>query len=136
MGGGFEIDLGGGGGGGGGGGSSSGGGSGSSSSGSSSSGGSSSSSGSSGGSSSGGSSAPADPFTVDPVKRQKLSMFQSVYTSLWGEPATEDYLKAAVNAGFNQHEFEMRERRKPAFVKTEAFRDQASSLAEIALQVG
>jgi hypothetical protein len=86
--------------------------------------------------SSGGGGSSVDAFFADKVKAQKFSMFQSVYTALWGEPATEDYLKAAVNAGLNQHEFNMRERRKPAFVKTEAYRNQASELAEIVNQVG
>lgn len=126
--GGFNIDLGGGGGG-----SSSGGSSGGSSSGGSS--GGSSSSGSSS-SPSGGSSTPPDPFKSDPVKARKLAEFQSVYSSLWGEPATEEYLKAAVQAGLNRWEFEDRERHKPAFIKTNTYRDQASSLEDLLAQLG
>jgi hypothetical protein len=64
------------------------------------------------------------------VKARKLSEFGSVYSSLWGEPATEEYLKAAVGNGLNRWEFEARERSKPAFRKTKTYRDQASSIAE------
>jgi len=92
--------------------------------------------GDSGGSSGGGSSAPADPFHTDPVKARKLSEFQSVYTSLWGEPATEEYLKHAILAGANRWEFEDHERKKPAFRKTKTYRDQGSSLAGLVEQLG
>jgi len=93
--------------------------------------------GSSGGSSGGGSSSPPpDPFFQDKVKAQKYAMFQGVYNSLWGEPATEDYLKKVVNAGLNRWEFEEGERQKPAFRRTETYRDQGSSLAELLGQLG
>lgn len=88
-------------------------------------------------SSSGRSPAPApDPFFQDKVKAQKYSMFVSVYTSLWGEPPTEDYVKHAVNAGLNRWEFESGERNKPAFRKTDTYRNQASSLAELLHNLG
>jgi hypothetical protein len=118
--GGFEINLGGGGGDSGG---SSGGGSSSSSGGS---------SGSGSGSSSSGSSAPApDPFFSNKIKAQKFSTFQSTYMSLWGEPATEDYLKNAVNQGMNVWEFAAQERHKPAYRQTKTYRDRGSDLAEL-----
>jgi hypothetical protein len=88
---------------------------------------SSSSSTSSSSSSSSGSSAPA----VDPVEAAKASAFQSVYQSLWGEPATQEYLKAAVHAGLNVWEFQERERHKPAFRKTQTYRNEAESWAKM-----
>jgi hypothetical protein len=88
---------------------------------------------SSGGSSGG---SVADAFFSDRVKAQKFSMFQSEYAQLWGEPATEDYIKAAVNAGLNKWEFASRERQKPAFRHTETYRDKASALAELLHQLG
>jgi hydroxypyruvate isomerase len=63
-------------------------------------------------------------------------MFQSVYTQLWGEPATEAYLKAAAKAGLNVTEFAWRERHKPEFVQSESFRNKASSLADMLHSMG
>jgi hypothetical protein len=103
----FNVDLGGGGGGGSSGGSSGG--------------------GSTSTSSSSGSSAPA----VDPVEAAKASAFQSIYQALWGEPATQEYLKAAVHAGLNVWEFQERERHKPAFRKTQTYRTEADQWAKM-----
>jgi hypothetical protein len=111
----FNVNLGGGGGGGSSGGSSGGGSTSSSTS--------SSSSGSS-------SSAPAAP-KVDPVEAAKASAFQSIYQALWGEPATQEYLKAAVHAGLNVWEFQERERHKPAFRKTQTYRNEAEAWAKM-----
>jgi hypothetical protein len=80
--------------------------------------------------------APADPFKTDPVKARKLSEFQSVYTQLWGEPATEEYLKNAINQGANRWEFAEHERKKPAFRKTKTYRDDASARAELLHNLG
>lgn len=77
-----------------------------------------------------------DPFFADAVKVRKYQMFVSVYTTLWGEPPTEDYAKRAVNAGLNRWEFESIERKKDAFRKTETYRDEASSLSELLHNIG
>ena len=77
-------------------------------------------------SSSSGSSAPA----VDPVVAQKESLFRSIYISLWGEPPTEAYLKAAATGGLNAFEFEEHERHKPAFQKTETYAKEADSFLQ------
>lgn len=106
----------------------SGGGSGGSSSGGSSSGG------SSGGSSSS-SSAPAAP-KVDPVVAQKESLFQSIYVSLWGEPATEAYLKSAAQSGMNTFEFQAHEMSKPAFADTKTYQGKAQSVADLLSSLG
>jgi len=94
--------------------------------------GSSSSSGSSGSSSSGGSSEPA----VDPVVAQKMNLFQSIYMGLWGEPATEAYLKAAANSGLNTWEFAAAERAKPAWADTDAYKSKADELATMLANLG
>ena len=83
----------------------------------------------------GGSSAPSAP-PVDPVIARKMADFQAIYIQLWGEPATEAYLKSLANKGLNRWEFEELERNKPAFRRTETYRDQGSSLAELLAQLG
>ena len=99
----------------------------------------------SGGSTSGGSSAPAAPpmdiyvsdeFKQDAVKRQKMQSFAQLYQQLWGEPATEAYLAQAVNAGLNTWEFAEQEKSKPAFSKTETYKKQAQSLADLLSNLG
>ncbi len=104
-----------------------------------------SSSGSSGGSSSGGSSssgsssstssAPAAP-PVDPRIAQLESLFRSAYTSLWGEPPTEAYIKHAAQSGMNVTEFVDRERMKEAFKKTKTYQDEFKALLTGARQAG
>jgi hypothetical protein len=73
---------------------------------------------------------------VDPIEARKLAEFQSVYSQLWGEPATEAYLKNLISKGFNRWEMEDYERNKPAFMKTETYRDEATSLAEMLAGMG
>src|SRR5437868_2086867 len=80
-------------------------------------------------------SAPAAP-KVDPVIAEKESLFQSIYVKLWGEPATEAYLKAAANSGENTWEFTARERAKPEWADTKAYKDQAQSIADLLTQLG
>jgi len=98
-----------------------------------------------GSTSSGGSSAPAAPpmdiyvsdeFKQDAVKRQKMQSFAGIYQQLWGEPATEAYLAQAVNAGLNTWEFAEQEKSKPAFSKTETYKKQAQSLADLLSNLG
>lgn len=83
----------------------------------------------SGGSSTGGS-APAAP-PVDPIVARRESMFQQLYMQLWGEPATEAYIKSAANSGLNSWEFAAREKAKPEWSQTEAYKKQAQSLADM-----
>jgi len=90
------------------------------------------SSGSSGSSSSGGSSEPA----IDPVVAQKMNLFQSIYMGLWGEPATEAYLKSAANSGLNTWEFAAAERAKPAWADTDAYKKKAEDLATMLANLG
>lgn len=94
------------------------------------SGGSSGSSDSSSSSSSSGSSAPA----VDPVVARKVALFQSIYMSLWGEPATENYLKGFKD--MNSYEFALNERMKPAWLQTKAFKDQFANGSDLFKQIG
>jgi hypothetical protein len=109
----------------------------------------SSSSGSSGSSSSGSSSSSSsstkkpptdqyisDTFKSDAVKRQKEQMFSSIYAQLWGEPATESYLQAAVNAGLNSFEFAAREKAKPEWADTKVYQDQARQFADMFKTLG
>lgn len=65
-----------------------------------------------------------------------MAEFQSIYTSLWGEPATEAYLKKAANAGLNRWEFEEIEMNKPAFRKTKTYKDKYSSFDDLVATVG
>lgn len=65
-----------------------------------------------------------------------MAEFQAVYTQLWGEPATEAYLKNLINKGFNRWEMEDFERSKPAFARTETYREEASNLAELLGNMG
>jgi hypothetical protein len=94
------------------------------------SGGSSGSSGSS--SSSSGSSEPA----VDPIVARREAMFQSIYMSLWGEPATEGYIKSIAKGGLNSYEFSLMERSKPAWQQTKAFKDAFAARAGVLKQIG
>ena len=65
------------------------------------------------------------------------SQFQSVYQQLWGETATEAYIKSAINKGLNVWEFADKERHKPAwFRRSEAARDKSSSLAKMLHDLG
>jgi len=91
----------------------------------------------SGGSTSGGSttSAPAEP-KVDPVVQQKMSAFASIYMQLWGEPATEAYLKSAANSGMNTWEFAAAEREKPAWATTDVYQKKAADLATLLANLG
>lgn len=83
-------------------------------------------------SSSGGSSEPK----VDPVVAQKMNLFNQIYMQLWGEPATEAYLKAAANSGMNTWEFARAEREKPAWADTDAYKKKADDLATMLANLG
>ena len=98
-----------------------------------------------GGSSSGGSSGPSAPpmdtyvsdqFKQDAVKRTKMQQFAQLYQQLWGEPATEDYLAKAVNAGLNTWEFAEMERNKPAFSKTGTYKSKGQGYADVLASLG
>jgi len=102
--------------------------------------------GSSGGSSSGGyasggysyssSGSSSGSSGMDPVEAAKMSDFGSIYKELWGEPATEEYLRAAVKKGWNIWEFEDHERHKPAFLKTDTARTEAEGYFEFLRNAG
>ena len=81
------------------------------------------------------SSAPAEP-KIDPVVAQKMNLFQSIYIGLWGEPATESYLKSAVNSGVNTWEFAAAEREKPAWATTDVYKNKAEELATMLANLG
>ncbi len=61
-------------------------------------------------------------------------MFQSIYSALWGEPATEAYLKQFHD--LNSYEFALQERQKPAWLQTKAFKDQFAGGASLLKQLG
>lgn len=81
---------------------------------------------------SGGSSAPA----VDPIQARREAMFQQVYMQLWGEPATEAYIKQAANGGLNSYEFALQEKSKPAWIQTKAFKDAYDGVAGMLSRLG
>ena len=87
------------------------------------------------GSSSGGGTSSSEP-KVDPVVAQKMNLFQSIYIGLWGEPATEAYLKSAVNSGVNTWEFAAAEREKPAWATTDVYKNKAEELATMLANLG
>ena len=131
----FEIPPPGGGGGGGG--------SGGDSNGSSSSGSSSNGSSSSGGSSSGSSTPPEpqDPYDawygkLAAREKKSVSILDSVYQSLWGEPAPLAVLQEAVNQGLNRWEFEEAQKRNSAWWNTEAAEDQAYAFDLLLAKLG
>ena len=98
----------------------------------------------SGGSSSSGSSAPAEP--KDPydawytklasMDKQRVPILQSVYQSLWGEPAPLAVLQAAVEQGLNRWEFEEVQKKNPAWWKTDAAQDSAHPMDLFLEQLG
>lgn len=103
------------------------GGTGGSSSGGSSSGGSS----SSGSSSSGGSSAPSDPYTawytdLDPIEKKRVSLMDSTYTQLMGEPAPLAILQQAVGQGLSTSQF------RQMIVTDDAFWTDSTAAQEVA----
>jgi hypothetical protein len=118
--------------------------SGGSSGGGSSSGGSSSGGSSDSGSSSSGSSAPAEPQDpyeawygkIGAIDKKRVSVFDSVYQSLWGEPAPLAVLQAAVAQGMNRWEFEEAQKRNPAWWKTDAAQDAAHPMDLFLEQLG
>ena len=109
-----------------------------------SSGGGSSSGGSSDSGSSSGSSAPAEP--KDPydawytklasMDKQRVPILQSVYQSLWGEPAPLAVLQAAIEQGLNRWEFEEVQKKNPAWWKTDAAQDAAHPMDLFLEQLG
>ena len=92
----------------------------------------------------GGSSAPAEP--QDPYdawygklatrEKKSVSILDSVYQSLWGEPAPLAVLQEAVNQGLNRWEFEEAQKRNSAWWNTEAAKDQAYSFDLLLAQLG
>jgi hypothetical protein len=123
-----------------------------------SSGGGSSSGGSSGGSSSGGSTSsdttttssssgssappePKDPYAQwyenqGAIDKKRVAVFDSIYQTLWGEPAPLAVLQAAVNQGLNKWEFEEAQKRNPAWWKTDAAQDAAHPMDLFLEQLG
>lgn len=105
---------------------------------------------SSGGSSDGGSSGttttaappePKDPYTawyedLDPREKKRVSIFDSIYTELWGEPAPLAILQAAVNQGMNKTEFEEAQKRNPAWWKTDQAHDSSYTFDLLLSQLG
>ena len=81
------------------------------------------------------SSGPSAP-PVDPIIARRESMYQQVYSAIWGEPATEDYLKQAANEGLNIWEFAYRERTKPAFFGSKTYKDKADQWVSLLKQMG
>lgn len=59
-----------------------------------------------------------------------MGAFSTIYMQLWGEPATEDYLRQAAQSGMNIWEFALRERSKPAYFTTKSGKDSIFSWVE------
>jgi hypothetical protein len=73
---------------------------------------------------------------VDPIVAQKMSLFRSIYMQLWGEPATEAYLKSAAASGMNTWEFARAERNKPAWADTDVYKKKTEDLATMIANLG
>jgi hypothetical protein len=86
-------------------------------------------------SSSSGSSAPSGPkYSPDVMRRMQL--LQQMYISIWGEPATEEYLAQSAKAGLNQWEFAYQERVKPAYFLSPDYKKKEDSWATLLHQLG
>lgn len=85
-----------------------------------------------GGGGGGGSSAPK----VDPIIARRMAAYQTVYQSIWGEPADEAYLKSAANQGLNVWEFAYQERTKPAFFGSKVYNDKADQWVSLLKSLG
>ena len=73
---------------------------------------------------------------MDPVVARRMAMFSSIYQQLWGEPATEAYLKSAANSGMNSWEFAAAERAKPAWADTDVYKKKSEELATLLANLG
>lgn len=73
---------------------------------------------------------------AEALERQRMAMLQSVYSQIWGEPATEAYLRKAVNQGLNIWEFAFRERQKPAYFGSKPYKDKADEYASLIHSMG
>lgn len=61
----------------------------------------------------------------------------SLYTGLWGAPPSSKWLAKAIESGDNIWEIENRERTKPAWQHTQAYRDELSQYAfQVAKSLG
>lgn len=61
----------------------------------------------------------------------------SLYTGLWGSPPSSKWLAKAIESGDNIWEIENRERTKPAWQHTQAYRDELSQYAfQVAKSLG
>lgn len=74
--------------------------------------------------------------STDPITARRIGMYQSVYQSIWGEPATEAYLKTAANQGLNVWEFAFQERSKPAYFSSKTYDDKADYWVGVLKQLG
>jgi len=83
-------------------------------------------------SSSSGSSAPA----IDPIVAKRMALFSSIYLSIWGEPATDAYLRSAANRGWNSYEFAVNERSKPAYLMSRNFEESFDSRGSFLANLG
>jgi len=56
---------------------------------------------------------------------------EDVYFQLWGQYPPDGYIKALVKKGMNVYEIEEHERRKPAYKKTNNYRDEYAAFAQM-----
>ena len=57
-----------------------------------------------------------------------MAYYSQIYLSIWGHLPTEAYVESAYKQGLSLEEFEMQERSKPAFKRTQTYRDELYSL--------
>jgi hypothetical protein len=93
------------------------------------------------GTSSGGSSGPADPYDkwysdLPGVERKRVSMYDSIYQDLWGEPAPLPVLQQAVSQGLNTEEFRIAQMHNPAWWDTPYAKDAAEPLDNFLVALG
>lgn len=97
--------------------------------------------GSTSGGSSGGSSGPTDPYDawyakIGSIDAKRVSVFDQIYQSLWGEPAPLSVLQAAVEQGLNRWEFEEAQKKNPAWWNTEGAKEQAAPIDNYLVAMG
>src|SRR5688500_10907784 len=98
-----------------------------------------------GGSSSGGSSGgstkkkASKPFSYDnnSFRNTQTSTFASIWTSLWGEKPSPNYIYSKVDAGWSTWEFEAHERAKPSFKYSPRYAEETTNVtASLAQMLG
>lgn len=77
-------------------------------------------------------------FTDDGTTQDAFAQsLYTLYTGLWGSPPSSKWLTKAIESGDNIWEIENRERTKPAWQHTQAYRDELSQYAfEVAKSLG